>query len=743
MSDKNRPEHDSSKAPASPGLVVTGRPGYYAGPVKDISMPGDIDIRRLMRLLREKWMTIAAVLVFSFVAAVLYLLIAQKTYRAVTLIELSVRRPRIAGQQGAVIDDAYSDTQSEEIFNTWLERFKSRTMLEAAMVNLRTAEGLSRWSDEKLRKLMQRYSDIVLIRRSRLVQVSFEYSDPKFAASAANAFADAAVAIAFEENKTASENAVTWLQSQAQVQRKELEKADKQLGEFRSQNHIDALDSQKKSVEESLLAFNKALVDIESQEVLARDLVTTLSRLELKPENAGRLPASIPRGIEVQTMLEKWLAAISERDALLTKYTEKHPAVVAQNKVVDVLHDQAMDAIKRVIATAESNLNLLDQQAESLTRKMADQRRMAAELELEIVDLKSKASTLERAREAADISYKGILNRIEEARLSADETTATVKIVERAAQPERPIRPRKLIVLLVWLSLGLVGGIGMALLTDILEDYITGPADIEIGVGLSILALVPSVKGANRESLATACMTDKFGQFAEAFAGIRGALDSSKYKAISHTVLISSTAPDEGKTVAACNLAIMCAKSGTKTLLIDFDMRRPHMYKLFGMPENHPSLIHVLSAQDASVFSSMPFQSACAGLDVIGGRLSSDLSPAEIIGSRVVRDFIRWAAKNYDRVVIDAPPFSVVSDPMVLADIVNCVIMVCRVGQSRKRAIRHAVSHLRETGATVIGAVVNGVDFQKGLYGGDYENYHGYYNYHKYMKDSSAPDNAF
>jgi Mrp family chromosome partitioning ATPase len=110
-----------------------------------------------------------------------------------------------------------------------------------------------------------------------------------------------------------------------------------------------------------------------------------------------------------------------------------------------------------------------------------------------------------------------------------------------------------------------------------------------------------------------------------------------------------------------------------------------------------------------------------------------------------VRDFILWAAKNYERVTIDAPPFSVVSDPMVLADLVNCVIMVCRVNRSRKRAIRHVVNRLRETGVTVIGAIINGVDFKKGLYGGYYEyyhGYHGYYNYHKYTKDEFADDEA-
>ena len=719
-------------------------PPYYGEPVREAAMPGEIDMARLLRLLREKWITIVVVLIFSMVAAELYLLVAKKIYRAVSLVELSVRRPRIAGQQGAVIDDAYNNSQSEEIFNTWLERFKSRTMLESAMKQFKASGEVSKWSDEELRNLLNNPS-IVLIRRSRLVRISFDNSDPLFAAAAVNAFATAAVELAYEENKTASENAVKWLQTQAQSQRKELEKADKELSEFRAQNRIDALESKKKSVEESLLAFNKALVDIESQEVLARDLATALSQLQLKPENAGQLPASIPRTLEIQATLEKWFAATSDRDALLAKYTVKHPAVVAQDKVVEVLRGQAMDAIRRARETSESNLKLLEQQAASLTRKMSDQRNLATQLELAIVDLKSKAGTLERAREASDISYKGILNRIEEARLSADENTTTVKIVERAVVPERPIRPRKFAVFFVWLLLGLAGGVGLALLTDILEDYIAGPADIEIGMGLGVLSLVPHVKGATPKVLAMACMTNKFGQFTEAFSGIRAALDSSKYKGISQTVLISSAAPDDGKTVTASNLAIMCAKSGAHTLLVDFDMRRPSMYKFFDMPKETPSLIHVLGAQDNSEFTQLPFKSTCDGLDIIGGVLSKDLSPAEILGSRIVRDFIRWAAKNYERVIIDAPPFSVVSDPMVLADLVDCVILVCRVNRSRKRAVRHVVNRLRETGATVIGAIINDVDFKKGLYGGYYEyyhGYHGYYNYHKYTKDEFEDDEA-
>ncbi len=707
---------------------------YPRGPAVESVTPGQVDIRRLLRVLREKWVVIAACVAMAAILAGLYILVAHKTYAATALVELSVRRPRIAGQQAAVIDDSGGAGQSEEIFNTWLERFKSRTMLDMSVARLRQTADTKKMSDESLRKLMQRRSSIVLIRRSRLVQISFEYTDPKFASAGANAFADAAAAMAFEENKAAAENAVTWLQEQGHAERESLEKADQALVEFRAKNKVDVLVSQKKSVEESLLAFNKTLVDVQSQEVLARELFNTLSSLDLKPENAGKLPAAIPRAIEVQAVLDKWRAAIAERDTLLTKYTDKHPEVIAQGKVIEAARVQALEAIRRAKETATSDLDLLHKQVESLQKAIAEQRKQESDLELQIVDITSRLNTLEHAREAADISYKGLLNRIEEARLSADENTAIVKIVERATEPERPVRPRKSVVLLVWLLLGLVGGMGLALLTDTLEDYITSPEDIETGVGMNILALIPHQDTARRDELAVASLNDKFGQFAEAYAGVRAMLDSSKYSGASRSILIASTAPDEGKTVTACNLAIVSAKSGKRTLLIDFDMRRPHLDHVFRMPAEAQSLMQVLDAKDPSVFSKLPFKTECDGLHIIASRVSGDLSPAEIIGGKFVREFMKWAVSTYDRVVVDAPPFSVVSDAVVLADMVDCALLVCRQNQSRKRAMRRTLEYLQHTETTVIGVIMNDVVFTRGFYAGDNENYYGHYNYHKYFK---------
>lgn len=734
---------DRKPSPAPPKRPVPAGPLYHApgAPRGALFGPGDLDLRRMLHVLLEKWTTVAAAVLFALIAATFHLLIASKTYRAVSLVELSVRRPRIAGQQGAVIDDSQGYGESEETFNTWLERFRSRSMHDLAVGRFRESGLLGKVPDDKVRKMLGSRVNMSLVRHSRLMKITFDDTDPVLAAAGANAFADAAAQLAFEENKQAADNAVSWLQSQAQIGRRELEKADQALVKFHAENNVDDLESRKKNASEALLELNRSLVDIESQEVLARDLYNTLEALDLDPEKAGKLPASIPRAPEIQAMLEKWLTAVSARDALLTKYTAKHPEVVAQNKVIDVLREQAMEAISRGKDTARANVALLDRQAGSLRQRMAEYRRTAAEVDLKLVEMGSALGTLERARDAADISYKGILNRIEEARLSADENTATVKIVERAIPPEKHIWPSRKIVLLVWLFVGLGFGAGLALLTDLLEDYVTSAADLETGVGIGILALVPHLEGVRREDLATACLTDKFSQFAEAFAGIRASLDSSRYKDISRTVLIASTAPGEGKTITASNLAIMCAKSGMRTLLIDFDMRRPHMDKVFGMPKQTDSLIQVLSKGDRAAFSRLPFKSLCEGLEVVASRPDRQLSPAEIIGSRAVRDLIEWAVASYDRVIVDSPPFSVVSDAAVLSDLVPCVLIVCRQGHSRKRAMRRAVEHLREAGANIIGAVVNDVKFQKGFFSGDFEGYYGHYNYHKYFGDAGrSPD---
>lgn len=705
---------------------------YYGKNVSEGDLFGEITVQRLVRVIRRKWITIAFSTSFFLVISILYLLTATKVYRAATDIELSVRRPRISGNQGAIIDDSRS-YRVEEVFNTRLERLKGETMFELAADEFIAEKGASGMDRKDLKRWLKAASDFSLVRRSQLMKISFEDSDPEIAALGANVMARAAEKLAYEENRRDSEKAVGWLTEQAAVQKANLEKADQALFLVRVDNNIDVLETQRKTIADAMQDYNKTLVGIESEAVLAQDLYDLLEQIEVQPEKSGQLPPTTPRLEEIRVAMDNWIKSQSELNALLTRYTEKHPKVSAKIEETAASKQQVISAINRSKQSAASNLSLLRKQVESLNGKVEQQRKAASELELKIVRIQTHLEALQREKDAADISYKGILNRMEEARLSADETTTTIKVVEWAAVPSSPIKPRPMRVLMVMILIGLLFGGGLALFADSLEDHVTSSLDIEQNIGLKVLGLIPRVLDVGeRKEMARLSLTDKFSQVAEAFAGIRAILDSSQYREASSSILVASTMPEEGKTIVSCNLAVMSAKSGKKTLLIDMDLRRPRVGNIWKMPEQTPSLISVLAEGDVSRFEALPFQTDCENLSVVGSRAVTNVSPAELLGGHCVRLFIEWAREHYERVIIDSPPYGIVSDAVVFAGSTGCVVLVCRPGRSRRRAVRHAVQHFQEVGANLVGVVVNDVDFKKDTYFSNYEHNYGYGQHYSY-----------
>ena len=748
MTDPNQP----ASAPADRPPVARVEPLYsarvqYADPFygepagSDAGLLGKVSIERIFRVASRKWLTVGMVATFAVAAAALYLFFAERVYRADSLIEMSIRRQRIMGGAGAVIDDATTTWGSEEVFNTRLEKLRGEETRRVAAEKLRTLIGQPNLGIEDALKLLPapELIDFRLLPRTTLLKISVDHTDPALAAALANAFAEAASTIAFEENRATSDSAVSWLQSQVETQRKALEKAEKALLDFRASEQIDAQEARKKNIQSLLDELNGTLVKLESQQLMAQEVVKMLNNVDRNPESAGRLPLSVPRQEEINGMHTKWLELAAQRETLLTRYTPKHPDVVALDEGIAIQRRQLQEAVQRARDTVQSDLSLVESQSTSLRSQIDLRRKELAELELAIVKSRSTAAALERERDASDISYRGVLTRIEEARLSADEKTATVKTVRLATPPDHPIKPRKIRILLLALFLGGLGGVALALFTDALEDFITGTRDIEGDLGLKVLGLIPKSQGATREALALSSLTDPFSQVAEAFAGIRSLIDSLAGAQNSRSVLVVSTAAAEGKTITSCNLAITTARRGLKTLLVDFDLRRPRVARMFGIAGQAESLLHALSAQDPAVFDRLPQPTRCENLEVIGSRPSGDISAAEVMGSRMVKEFLRWAEKRYDRVIIDSPPYGIVSDALILAGLTGCLVLVCRPNKTRKRATSHAVRRLSEAGANTLGVVVNDVDFRKGAFLSNYSYGDTHYNYReKYGHDEHA-----
>jgi capsular exopolysaccharide synthesis family protein len=284
-------------------------------------------------------------------------------------------------------------------------------------------------------------------------------------------------------------------------------------------------------------------------------------------------------------------------------------------------------------------------------------------------------------------------------------------------------------VLIVLLLGGMLGGglaVVYALVVERLEDHVDGVDDVEVGCHVKILGIVPHVECNSRKEMATATLNNRFGVVTEAFATLRSSLDAPDYAGRNKVMLVASSVPAEGKTSTCCNLAVVLARSGHKTLLVDFDLRRPRINSIFPMPAGHTGLLDYLQDAKRDQPGELPYTvEGCPNLEIIASRPVKGASPAELMGGQKMNKLLAWARENYDRVIIDAPPLGILSDALVLSGLSDFVLVMARPGTSRKRVLRHTIKRFKEYGAANLAAVVNDVDLSKATYD-PYSPYHHY-----------------
>ena len=710
------------------------------------SMLGSLSLQRIIRVMFQKWPTLLVSVLLGLACGFAYYKTAPVVYKATATVEMTVR-PKQALRATAVYNDA--EGTADEVLNTRLVKLRSREVIDMVAERVRAEFPNLGLSDEEMYMLLYSSVSMDSRRRTKLIDISARHTKPEVAQAIANAYAQTAEKYSLEQNRSASEDAVSYLKSTLESRRRIIEKSDQEALDFRVANQIDVMDSQKHTIDSILLQINGNLASMESKETVGIEVLKALDAATENPGEAMSLPESVPLAGEIAEALKNLQDKMAERDALLRRYTVKHPDVIEKDAVVALALQQYGDAVKRAREAAKANLDLLRKQIDALRQKKEQNEAESSALEVRIVSARMQFEQLQRDGEVNETIYNGILRRVEEAQLAIDQAATTTTVVAKAQLPRHPISPKASVAFSAGPIVGFILGFLFILVIDRLEDRITGTSDIEGHMKTKVLALIPHVPHAKRESLAQMSVSRRFSRIAEAFAGLRSLLDSPRYRELTQSLLVVSTQPAEGKTITSSNIASASALAGKKTLLIDFDMRRPRLARIFGLRDTHPpSLLHALHEGDRSKFATLPIPSGTPNLDIVTSRPSNSISPSDLLGSSIVVDFVKWACDTYDRVVIDSPPFGLVSDSVVLGTLVGSVIVVCRPDRSRYRAIVHALRHFTEAGARVLGVVVNDVDFGRGAYFSNYD-YHSYgygYGYGKYSKYgryySAAPDHA-
>lgn len=462
-------------------------------------------------------------------------------------------------------------------------------------------------------------------------------------------------------------------------------------------------------VEESVIAdYNDQTSFLNSQIEILKS--RTLATLVLQ-----QLPEYQPWDMRGKSKEETSKISDDERLDVLVKNVKISP--VRMTQIIDVIAedpDPKMAArIANIWAKAYvlfSSMDQLFQRRSELESDLYQRSKYLKEKNPVILGLKNEIQSIddkiknERLRlSEADESAKGSLS------WSGD--IANVKVLERAKEPTKPVRPQKALALVFAVLFGLFASGVLVLLLESMDHTINTAFDLEQAIKMSCLVTIPQFKNKNAsDGIIPELASEKSrgSLVAESFRHLRTSVVYSNPDFSKQRIMIASSSSTEGKTLVAANLATVFAQTGERTLLVDTDMRCPRVHTVFNF-ENTAGLSNILAFEKEDIRSFI-HKTEIPNLDVLtSGAIPPN--PSELLVSHKMEDFIAKVSKVYDRIIFDSPPVLAATDAVILSAKVDATILVVRSGFAHRQAVLSSVKALNSVNARILTVVLNMVDF--------------------------------
>jgi capsular exopolysaccharide synthesis family protein len=560
---------------------------------------------------------------------------------------------------------------------------------------------------------------VVPVRSSRLVDISFTSADREFAAKAVNVLAEEYVQQNLEFRLENTQKTLDWLTQEVGKQQDIVQKSERVLAEYRENQNALSLEDRQNIVVARLNQVNDAVTRARTQrvqrEALYRQISTATDREAL---------ISIVQNPFVQNLKTRLSELQRDRGRLLDRYGEKHPQVQNVTSQIADAERQIDTEVNKTVQAIRSDYEAALAEERSLTGDLETQKAAAMDLNRKGIDY----SVLEREAESNRQVYESLLQREKELRVIANSRANNVRVLDRAEVPGGPFTPDVSRAWMMAMLFGLGLGVAAAFAIDYLDDTVKTPEDVTWRLKLHFLGLVPKVRG-ERHPLLSGPVPHDFG---EAFRALRTALVASNPGESTRIIAITSAQPLEGKTTTAVNIALALAIGGARVLLIDADMRRPSLHKALRLP-NDKGLSHLLVGE--SRMREVVQRTGDPNLLVITAGKTPP-NPSELLGSDRMKAFVQQLGVGpFDWVIIDTPPVLAVTDAVILAPIVSGITFVLGAEMTRWRLAERAIETLQSGHPQSISAVLNRVDFDRNRY--YYSRYYGH-QYKSYYAEAPA-----
>jgi succinoglycan biosynthesis transport protein ExoP len=741
-------------------------------------------------VLKRKWVliTFAAVLV-AFVAVLSFT--ATPLYRATATILIDEPSTSVVNIQDLLNSSGYYQTDYlGTYFNTQLKLLTSRSLAErvAKKLNLgarpefRAAQSSRANPVQAVKRLLSlrwllprkpgsggtgpaaapdaSYAFAVTgglgispVPETRIVQVSYTSSQPVLAADIVNTLVEEFVSYSVETRYEATKQTSEFLSETIAQLREDLKRKEEDLQKYGEEKKLLFLNDKESSVVNKFSdvnsAFTEAQIDRFKKEALYR---------ELKELNINALPESVNNPV-IQSLKATYAQAKSEYEEKSKFYRPDYPEMVKLRARLESSKNALGEEIRKAVGAAEADyraaLNkekslqgLLDSQRTDVVR-MNNNAILYRSLQIEVDNMRSLLSTLVSKQNEIQVSSQlGGLR------------TSNIKIVDRALVPASPFTPDTKRNLMMALFLGLFGGLGLIFLVEYLDNTVKGPEDVEKLVGLPSLGIIPylTVEGLKRRPAPYGGYTYSYGaedevreeglsevteielinhlfpkfSIAEDYRTIRTSILFSHADSSPKTVCFTSTMPQEGKTATVSNMAISFAQLEGKVLLIDADLRRPRLHKVF-KTRNQVGLSGFLTGN--LIFDEAILKTSIDNIWIIPSGPHPP-NPAELLNSKLMRELMTRVKDRFDTILIDTPPVLAVIDPLIVSSLADCTVLIVQAGKTTRRALARAVDEVRKAKAEIVGVVFNEVRMGRQ---GRVSPYYHYYQYEYSSSEGAAP----
>jgi len=555
--------------------------------------------------------------------------------------------------------------------------------------------------------------------KSQLVYLSVAMADKLMAAQAANHLATSYIEAQLEAKVEMSMTAASWMNTRLVDLRQNLKDSEDRLQAYLDAEGLVDMDGVGTISANELSLTGDRMIDARRQRAEAE---SQFRQVESMRDQGWERLASVP-AVLGHPLIQQFKAdrahARSRVEDLSRRYGDRHPAMQSARSDLNAATASLRQQVEQVVASIERSYQLAVANENSLRASFNDNKEQIQDISRK----EFKVRDLQREVEANRALYDTFMTRLQETTATSDLSSTNARIVDEAIPPAQASEPNTRLFMVVALFLALVVGIAQAIIREILDNTFKSSDEVETKLNLPVMGIVPQVPRNLRKQVSHLFQRNEEKRFCEAIRTIRTNITLTEGNQPRQVLVVTSTAPGEGKSSVSANLAFAMGQLN-RVLLIDADLRRATLDQTFEFAPGTPGLANLIGGNaklDDCIRS-------VGNVDMISaGTVPSN--PLELLSSPRFAKLLEAVKGRYDRIIIDSPPSQAVSDAAVLSILADAVIYVIK---SESTLIPHAqkgVAQLLQSNAPVAGVVLNHVDVEKAKRNGQFRGYYDHYGY--------------